>query len=286
MSALLPLSDESAASFAFRLAGEERLSLQEFCQGRLGLTVTQARSDLDQLLPKTYAGRLTTVAGIPESAVMEMRIPRAWVESTWDRQRRRHEAPIHVCPVCLAENLYGRRFWRTPFAFVCPRHGVEMIGLCPHCKCALTYFSSSDSPWGAHWLENWPACPNCVKHFLRGRAAHPLLICITQEWARAFEGEMVRGLTAQEFLRMSAKCLFRFQRERRYRAAALRMRLAPPWAAQKAAALLLHAMLNGPLTIAIFQAAIGGKFDATSLAHDLNSIWRGGADRATRYTDQ
>ncbi|MFA6289276.1 MAG: hypothetical protein WC661_17985 [Opitutaceae bacterium] len=116
--------------------------------------------------------------------------------------------------------------------------------------------------------------------------AHPLLIGLTQQWSRAFEGETVRGLTAQEYLRLSAKCLFRFRRERRYRTAALRMRLVPPWAAQKAASLLLHAMLNGPLTIDVFQAAIGGKFDAASLAHDLNSIWRSDADRATWYTDQ
>jgi hypothetical protein len=112
-----------------------------------------------------------------------------------------------------------------------------------------------------------------VRHISRGQTAHPILIGITQQWARAFEGETVRGLTAQEYLRLSAKCLFRFQRERRYRAAVLRMRLTPPWATQKAAALLLHAMLNGPLTIAIFQAAIGGRFNATSLAHDLNLIW-------------
>ena len=286
MSALLPLPDESAASFAFRLARKERLSLQEFCQGRLGLTATQARSDLDQLLTRICSEKLAALAGIPESAVMEMKIPCAWVESTWDRQRRRHEAPIHVCPVCLAENLYGRRFWRTPFAFVCPKHGVEMVGLCPHCKSALTYFSASDSPWCAHWLENWPTCSLCVRHISRGQMAHPLLIGLTQQWSRAFEGETVRGLTAQEYLRLSAKCLFRFRRERRYRTAALRMRLVPPWAAQKAASLLLHAMLNGPLTIDVFQAAIGGKFDAASLAHDLNSIWRSDADRATWYTDQ
>lgn len=279
MPALLPFSDESAASFAVRLAKKERLSLNEFCQGRLRLTTTQARSDLDQLLPKTCSSKLAALAGISESEILGMAIPRAWVRSTWDHHRRRHEAPVHVCPDCLAESQYGRRFWRTHFAFVCPTHGVEMIGLCPHCRCALTYFSSSDSPWDAHWLENWPSCPHCLRHFLRGQPAHPLVIGITQQCARAFDGQGVRGLTAHEFLRLAAKCLFRFQRERRYRAAVLRMRLPPPWEAETAAALLLHAMLRGPLTIAVFQAAIGGRFDATSLAYDLNAIWRASDNR-------
>jgi len=84
MPVLLPLIDESAASFAWRLARKERLSLHEFCTGRLGLTATQARSDLDQLLPKICAAKLAALSGLSESEVRGMAIPRVWVQSTWD----------------------------------------------------------------------------------------------------------------------------------------------------------------------------------------------------------
>ena len=52
-----------------------------------------------------------------------------------------------------------------------------------------------------------------------------------------------------------------------------------PWEAENAAALLLRAMLMGPLTINIFHAAIGGRFDATLLAYDLNAIWHASDNR-------
>ena len=192
---LLPLPDESAASFALRLARNFQLSLQDFCQGYLGLTAAQARSDLDQILPKICSATLAALAGISESEVRGMAIPSGWVQSTRDQKRRCHVGLVHVCPDCLAENQYGRRFWRTHFGFVCPIHGVEMIGLCPHCRCALTYFNSADSPLDAHWLENWPNCPHCFGHFLRGKLAHPLVFEVTQQCARAFDGQSVRGLT-------------------------------------------------------------------------------------------
>jgi len=100
------------------------------------------------------------------------------------------------------------------------------------------------------------------------------VISITQKCARAFVGQGVCGLTAHAFLQLAARCLFRFKRERRYRAAVLLMHPLPQWAAENAAALLLDAMLRGPLSIDVFQAAIGGRFEATSLASDLNAIWR------------
>ncbi len=274
MSILLPLPDESASSFALRLARREGLSLQEFCQGHLGLTRTQARSDLDQLLPRRHSRELALLAKIPEDVVRALSIPRSWTASTWDASIQRHQAPVRVCPGCLEESPHGRRFWRTHFACVCPEHGLELVGFCIHCGTPLRYFSSSEGPLVAHWLENWPTCPGCWKRFDRGQPAHPLVVKMSQYWVRAFNGHYVRSLTPAEFLRLSATCLLRFQRERRYKAAVLWMRLPVPWAAQQAAALLVHAMLHGPLPVSIFQAAVGGKFQAAQLARDLTSIWQ------------
>ena len=271
--AFLPFADESAASFTIRLARREGLSLQEFCQGYLGLTPSQARSDLDQLLPSTCSKKLSALAGIPEESLYATIIPRAWVRSTWDKKVRRHQALVHVCPVCLDENLYGRRFWRTHFAAICPIHELEMVGFCPHCNAPLSYFSSAENFLVSHWLENWPACQNCLKKITPSRAAKPIVVTMARYWEAAFKGQIMYGLTPREFLELSIRCLRRFESKPQYQEVLGLMDLPTPWAPQQATALLLHAMLHGPVSISVFHAAIGSRFQPASLARELSTAW-------------
>ena len=271
--AIFPYPDESAASFAFRLARRDGLSLQEFCQIRLGLTHAQARRDLDQLLPCAHATDLAKIAGIPEKSIRMLAIPHPWILSSWDAHKSRHQAPVQLCPTCLHDSFYGRRFWRTRFAITCPLHGTEMVCSCPHCQTPVSYFSASEYLLVSHWLESFPSCPYCLKRIDHCQPAHPITVAITQYWALAFAGQSVRGLSATDFLKLSIKCLNRFHSEPDYQAAVRHMRLPTPYAEQNAAALLLHAMLNGPLPTAVFYAAIGSRFQPASLASELSTVW-------------
>lgn len=273
MAAIFPYPDESAASFTLRLARREGLSLQEFCQIRLGLTNAQARRDLDQLLPYTRATDLAKIAGIPEESIRMLAMPHPWTLSSWDAQKHRHQAPVQFCPACLYQNCYGRRFWRTRFAIACPLHGTEMVSTCSHCYTPVSYFSDSEGLLVSHWLESFPSCPHCLKRIDRCPSAHPIAVTMVRYWALAFSGQPVRSLTATDFLKLSIKCLDRFQSKPAYQAAVRHMRLPTPYAEQNAAALLLHAMLNGPRTTAIFHAAIGSRFQPDSLASELSTAW-------------
>lgn len=268
-----PLPDESAASLALRVARKTGLSLQEFCQFELGLSYSQATSDLDQLLPRSRWKELAKISDTDESAIQEMLLPRDWILSSWNPKCRRHQAAVHVCTACLKESFYGRRFWRTRFALACPRHGIEMIARCPRCETPITYFSAANPPLVAHWLENFPTCQNCLKRIDHFRAAHPIMLTMSKYWANAVAGNPVLAINSRDFLRLSCRSIHRFETVPRYRTVLKRLGPLFTWPEVEASALLLHAILHGPMSTAVFHAAIGSKFHPASLAQELRTAW-------------
>lgn len=269
----LPFPNESAASFALRIARKVGLSLQEFCQFELGLSYSQATSDLDQLLPRVRWRELSQISDTDGEIIREMVLPRDWIQSSWNPKCRRHQAAVHVCAECLKENFYGRKLWRTRFALACPKHGVEMINRCPQCGYPVTYFSAANEPLVAHWLENFPTCQNCLKQIDHTQAAHPIMLKMSKYWANAVDGQPVLAINPRDFLRLSCRCIRRFETVPRYRAVFKKLGPLLTRPEVEASALLLHAILHGPMSTAVFHAAIGSKFHPASLARELKTAW-------------
>ncbi len=264
-----PLPDETAGSLAFRLAQSRHQSLLSLCQQDLGLTYSQARSDLDHTLPSRHAHLLARQTGTRTSKLRSLAIPSTWLLSTWQENTRHHSGTVRLCPACLAESLHGRRFWRTYFGAACPEHGLELIEACPHCGKPIPYFGAPGGIATQFWLESWPVCPSCLLSIGISNPAHPVLIAMSRRWRSALAGRPQFGLAPERFLDFSASLIGRFSTTWRYQVAAA---LAVPpthWTAHLAAAFLIKAITSRNLTQSAFYAALGTAFSPTQLSNDI-----------------
>jgi hypothetical protein len=264
-----PLPDESASSLAFRLAQAECLSVTDFCRWYFDFPYTKARSDLDRLLCGEYASVLAHIAGISLANVQKLTLRPEWCTPTWDPKSRQHAGPVRVCPACLEQRLYGRRFWRTCFASVCPEHGLELTDRCPRCGTPLPYFAAPAGILLQFWLETWPVCPSCLRQIPPTQSAYPPLITMSRRWRAALTGASQFGLPPESFLRFSARLIDRFSRVLRYKQTATILNASRYWPAHAAAALLLNALHHRKITSCVFYAAIDREFAPSQLAKDI-----------------
>lgn len=172
-SLITPLPDETAGSFIWRVAATRQESVAAFCERTFGFTYLQARADLDRFplvsCSDWFASRLHL--SIREAA--SMWIDPQWLVSVFNRSTKRFEGKVRVCPACMAERAYGRRYWRTPFAAVCPRHGCALIENCPVCGAPIRYRTALLDVTPLLWLETWPNCHQCLARLWTPDASAP-----------------------------------------------------------------------------------------------------------------
>jgi hypothetical protein len=264
-----PLSDESASSLAFRLAQGECCTVTDFCRAHFGLSYAAAHCDLDRLLVKAHAQVLAGIAGVTTQTIRRTAIPGKWMTSTWDARLRRHSGSVRVCPLCLEQRRYGRRFWRTIFAAACPVHGVELVSGCPRCSAMFPYFGAPAGLLVQFWLEMWPVCPACVRKVHSIFPAHAPLVAMSKRWCAALSGIPQYGLRASTFLWLSARLIDRFLHAPRYQRVAEMIHASERWPAHAAAALMLRTLLSGHISNSIFYAAIDRDFTPSQLAKDI-----------------
>lgn len=263
------LSDETAASLAFRLAQARHVSVETFCREHFDLDQAKARSDLDRRLPSAHGAALARTAAVPIRSVLRLAISDEHSVSVWNRQSLTYSGPVRVCPRCLAEQLYGRRYWRTRFAAACPIHGTEMLAKCPHCNSDLPYFGDMGGIATQFWLESWPTCPSCLHTIESADSADHVLVAVSRRWIAALDGHPQRGYSANGFLQMSAAMLGRFGNVERYRRLAQLVAPNSHWPYHATTALLLRALLGSHTTVNVAYAALGMEFQPDQLANDI-----------------
>jgi len=263
------LPDETAGSLAFRLAQSQQLSVETFCREHFDLNVAKARSDLDRRLPSAHGAALARSANIPLRNVRRLSMSADHSVSVWNQEELRYSGPIRVCPRCLTEHRYGRRFWRTRFAAACPAHGIEMLAKCPHCKSGLPYFGDMAGIANQFWLESWPTCPSCLRTIEAADSADLVLVAVSRRWIAALDGHPQRGYSANGFLKLSAAMLGRFRNLERYRRLAELVAPDSNWPHHVTTARLLRALLGSHTTVNVGYAALGVEFQPDQLAREI-----------------
>jgi hypothetical protein len=267
-----PKPGETAGSLLFRLARHELRAVADYAETEIGQSYCQARSDLDQLIPARHSSRLAHAAGISARIVrgLGFKASESCI-SSWNPKTRRYDSPIRLCPLCLQQDLFGRRFWRTRFAAACTEHRIELVDRCPNCGTDLPYFGDSVGILTQFWMEAWPICPHCLRPITVNIPAHPVLISITKRWESAILGQPQLGFEANDFLKMSARLIARFENHQEYRRTANLLAPGRHWSAHLAAALLIQSIGRPGFTLNTAHAAIGITFDAGQLAKDIVS---------------
>lgn len=263
------LPDETAGSLAFRLAQSRQMSVESFCRDYFDLDQVRARSDLDRRLPSEHGVALARSANLPLRAVLNLDISDEHFASVRNRETWRYSGQIRVCPRCLAEHRYGRRFWRTRFAAACPAHGVELLAKCPHCKSDLPYFGDMAGIATQFWLESWPTCPSCLRMIESSNPADLVLTAISRRWISSWSGRPQCGYSASSFLRLSAAMLARFDTAERYRRLSDLVAPQSNWPHHVTTALILRALLRSHTTVNVGYAALGVEFQPDQLAKDI-----------------
>lgn len=263
------LPDETASSLVFRLAQSRRQSVVSFCTQMFDLSVAQARSDLDRRLSSDHISRLAAVVSTPHRDLADIQLPKHFWYSVRNQRSRKYDGPVRVCPRCLAETKYGRRFWRTCFAAACPIHGVELSCTCHHCRNDLPYFGEMAGIVPQFWLESWPTCPNCLRLTEHITPAHPMLALMSRHWIAALAGHRQHAYQPTDFLRLSARTIQRFTTVNRYKQVAELIAPNSGWPGHVATAFLLHSLIQGRPPLSAAYAALGMEFQPVQLAKDI-----------------
>jgi len=263
------LPDESAGSFAFRLAQHRRQSLASLCHELLELSIARNPIDLDRRLARDYGSTLLRAAHASQRAKRLFLLPDDYICSVRNSETRKYTGPVRICTRCLRERKYGRKFWRTIFAAACPQHGVELTNVCPFCQTNIPYFGEMAGMISQFWLESWPTCPACLQLIKSGNPAHPMLIRITRRWISALSGEPQRDYTARGFLHLSARILARFEAEERYRELSKLVAPDSAWPYHVTTALLVRALMRKHTTPNAAYAALGVSFQPDQLASEI-----------------
>lgn len=243
--------------------------MASLCKELFGLNLERARSDLDRRLVSDHYVILAQAATTCRQATHNLRLPDRFTYPVWSRETHKYTGAIRVCPDCLSELKYGRRFWRTCFAAACPAHGVELLSRCPHCNTGLPYFGEMAGIITQFWLESWPLCPTCLRLIVCTKPAHPVLAMLSRRWISALSGRPQSGYSASAFLRLSAKILARFNTVERYQRLAMIVAPLSSWPHHVAAALLLRALLRARTPLSVGYAALGAEFQPDQLARDI-----------------
>lgn len=176
-----PFEGESVASFVWRYAASQELTLGAFCVSVLRLSHHQRRGDLDVLLSTAKAEECSAVMGVavadlvrlacPLSVLRQPRVPR---RSPFGLKR------VWACPECLGgSDRHACRNWQSVAGVVCASHGRYLVGACSECGEVL---NCNNPAQGGHWLDCWPWCPVCGAEYERGPRAPLGLLRIARRW--------------------------------------------------------------------------------------------------------
>lgn len=138
------------------------LPASDFCEHYLGLSYSQARSDLDHWIPHAATEALSTITGLGSQSIIDLEVPHRHMRSAFDTQSRTFGLPVAYCPLCLKDEPYARRSWRSRLAAVCTKHGAELSTRCDACGSQVPYFGSWLGLAPHYWLELGPVCPLCA----------------------------------------------------------------------------------------------------------------------------
>lgn len=266
-----PLPDESASSLVFRFAASEHRSVAEFCEHSFGLTYTQARGDLDRLLPEEFQKRVAEHLSLATDVLGKCVIPATMVRSAYCSSSRRFNQAIKACFPCMRAAHYGRRYWRTIFAESCPIHSCHLTSACPNCGAGIGYQEGNVGLAPLLWLETWPVCTNCLRTMRPTiQPADPCLITATAKWVRSLAGiRPYHWISANHYLRLSRRLILAFEREPQYITARIINGAEGAISPQEATARILKRLWRKPLAQSIFQAALNLPFDPSQLSNDM-----------------
>lgn len=262
--------DETAGSWVWRVAKAQGLSVAELCQWGLNMPYHETRGDLDHILCQRPASRMVSLGVATRQQLKGFAIEPEYRISAYCPQTRRCNRPIKLCPECMNQSAYGRRFWRTLFAEACPIHGCVLIDHCPRCGHPISYQGCGIGPTPSLWLESWPRCIGCFR-FIEPTPlpAAPALVRLSRQWETALRGKKPRGWsTATQWLGLSATLIHRFRSEPRY-AALLEYLANGSCTPQAATAMLLEPLITGPRQRSMFYAALSMAFETDQLVKEI-----------------
>lgn len=144
---LEPQPDESLIGYILRLSESNYYETPRWILDLADLKIESLRHGWRKLCDDRVDFTLfRQITGLSEEEVNEMkhRITRNVNDEDCDTQwdiplsSLRFKRPI-VCPDCLRENAYCRKFWDLPIITVCPEHHVLLLDICPNCQEQITW---------------------------------------------------------------------------------------------------------------------------------------------------
>ncbi|WP_045769806.1 TniQ family protein [Xanthomonas albilineans] len=151
-----PLPDELLTSWITRLARDNGLKLQTFCEHVFGKSYQLWNRDIDRAPPDWLLNVLSTRTGTPRRAIdrttllsYERRLyghahasgQLRWILAAGIYHRTRRRFGIQFCPLCLSADSepYFRKHWRVAALTFCPEHSVLLHDRCPKCGAAIAF---------------------------------------------------------------------------------------------------------------------------------------------------
>lgn len=151
-----PLPDELLTSWITRLARDNGLKLQTFCEHVFGKSYQLWNRDIDRAPPDWLLDVLSLRTGTPRRTVAqttllsyENRLYRRrhaagqlrWILPAGIYHRTRRRFGVQFCPSCLRADRepYFRKQWRVAALTVCPQHRGLLHDRCPNCAAAVAF---------------------------------------------------------------------------------------------------------------------------------------------------
>lgn len=151
-----PLPDELLTSWITRLARDNGLKLQTFCEHVFDKSYQLWNRDIDRTPPDWLLDILSLRTGTPRRLIdkttlltYEGRIyphrgaagQLRWILPIGIYHRTRRRFGVQFCPHCLSadDEPYFRRHWRVAALTVCPVHRVLLHDRCPVCGAAVIF---------------------------------------------------------------------------------------------------------------------------------------------------
>lgn len=159
----VPQPGESLMGYILRLAEANYYESPKWILDLAGLKMDNLRNGWRKLCDDRVDFTLfKQITRLSEEEVNEMK-HEIISDSDYEQCDAQWDVPINslrfdrpmVCPGCLRENPYCRKFWDLPVVTVCPQHHSLLLNICPDCREPITWNRKSVSRCrcGCDWRE-------------------------------------------------------------------------------------------------------------------------------------
>jgi TniQ protein len=158
-----PQPDESLMGYILRLSATNYCETPKWILDLAGLEIYSLKKGWRKLCDDSVDFTLfEQIAKLSEEEVNEMK--HEFIRnSDYERCHAQWHVPISslrfdwpmICPYCLRENPYCRKFWDLRVITVCPQHRLLLLDICPSCQEPITWNRKSVSrcSCGCDWRE-------------------------------------------------------------------------------------------------------------------------------------